>query len=40
MCLTGVEEQEVEVCVVEYEPRVHQVEAVTVQVHSTFISFI
>ena len=32
VCTTGVEEQEVEVCVVEYEPRVHQVQAQTVQV--------
>ena len=25
VCVTGVENQEVEVCIVEYEPRVHQV---------------
>ena len=29
VCVTGVENQEVEVCVVEYEPRVHQVMSVT-----------
>ena len=29
VCLTGVEEQEVEICAVEYEPRVHQVMAMT-----------
>ena len=27
--MTGVENQEVEVCIVEYEPRVHQVMSVT-----------
>ena len=32
VCVTGVENQEVEVCIVEYEPRVHQVEALTTQV--------
>ena len=32
VCTTGVENTDVEVCVVEYEPRVHQVDAVTVQV--------
>ena len=29
VCVTGVENQEVEVCIVEYEPRVHQVMSVT-----------
>ena len=29
VCLTGVEEQEVEICAVEYEPRVHQVITMT-----------